>query len=493
MNERERQLIASVQQRIEKMRNQVQRDPYRLHYHLMPPVGLLNDPNGFVQFHGEFHIFYQWNPFETTHGAKFWGHYVSADFVAWKEQPIALAPAEDYERNGCYSGSAVEHLGKLYLFYTGNVKKGTKRETYQCLAVSEDGIHFEKKGPVIDLPEGFTAHFRDPKVWKRGNTWYMVIGAQDKQEQGCVVMYSSADLYNWKYEKILVGSMRNGLGEFGYMWECPDLFSINGEEVLIFSPQGIEPKGTYYQNVFQSGYVLGNLDYEQLQFEHGAFAELDRGFDFYAPQTTEDNQGRRILVAWMGITDEQEQLQPTIKNGWVHALTIPREIQLRGNKIYQQPVQELKKLRGHEVAYAGITINHETKTFAGISGAALELVIDNMETHEVEEFSITCRNHVEIVYRKEQHHLTLRRRTFDNQKWEERVCAIDNLRKLQIFLDVSSIEIFVNDGEEVFTARFFPDPENKEIVFANKGSVSFDLQKWSLQASGGNEQTTRLK
>src|SRR5690606_27727101 len=123
MSGKELLLMEKAYNEVNKYRDKVLDDPYRLNYHLMPPVGLLNDPNGLIQYKGHYHVFYQWNPFATAHGAKFWGHYSSKDMVNWQEEPIALVPSEWYERNGCYSGSAIELDGKLYLFYTGNVKK----------------------------------------------------------------------------------------------------------------------------------------------------------------------------------------------------------------------------------------------------------------------------------------------------------------------------------------------------------------------------------
>lgn len=121
-------------------------DPYRQHFHIMPPVGLLNDPNGVVYWKGVYHLFFQWQPFQTGHGAKFWGHYTTRDFVNWKREEIALAPSDWFDKNGCYSGSAVVKDDRLYLFYTGNVRdQDGNRETYQCLAVSDDGLTFEKK------------------------------------------------------------------------------------------------------------------------------------------------------------------------------------------------------------------------------------------------------------------------------------------------------------------------------------------------------------
>lgn len=140
-------LFNAAYEQAKKNKKVIESDNNRLHFHLMPAVGLLNDPNGFIQFKGVYHVFFQWNPFETAHGAKFWGHYSSTDLINWNEEPIALAPDEWFDKNGCYSGSAVEHEGKMYLFYTGNVKEENgDRSTYQCLAISEDGIHFEKRG-----------------------------------------------------------------------------------------------------------------------------------------------------------------------------------------------------------------------------------------------------------------------------------------------------------------------------------------------------------
>lgn len=149
-SEREQKLIEQAYAEVEKYETLVNRDRYRLRYHLMPPVGLMNDPNGLIDWNGTYHVFYQWMPFRTGHGAKFWGHYTSPDLVHWQAAPIALAPSEWYDKDGCYSGSAINCDGKLVLFYTGNVKdEQGNRQTYQCMAVSEDGIHFTKKASSL--------------------------------------------------------------------------------------------------------------------------------------------------------------------------------------------------------------------------------------------------------------------------------------------------------------------------------------------------------
>ena len=203
---KDQELRQAAFEEVGKYQDLVEADPYRLHYHIMPPVGLLNDPNGWIQWNGTYHLFYQWMPFKTGHGAKFWGHYSSEDLVNWTHEDIALTPSEWFEKNGCYSGSAIEHNGELYVFYTGNVKdEEGNRESYQCLTVSDDGIHFDKKGPVVHLPEGYTPHFRDPKVWEQDGSYFMVVGAQTEDLKGAVALLRSENLYEWNHVGVLAG------------------------------------------------------------------------------------------------------------------------------------------------------------------------------------------------------------------------------------------------------------------------------------------------
>nr|WP_191559918.1 sucrose-6-phosphate hydrolase [Metabacillus idriensis] len=473
---RDSELKQAAYQEVEAFRDTVESDPYRLKHHIMPPVGLLNDPNGFIQWKGTYHLFYQWMPFKTGHGAKFWGHYSSNNLVNWKHEPIALAPSEWYEKNGCYSGSAIEADGKLHLFYTGNVKdENGERETYQCLAVSEDAIHFDKKGVVAELPEGYTAHFRDPKVWEHEGMWYMVVGAQTQDLKGRAALLRSEDLLNWKHLGDLTGSKTQQLDEFGYMWECPDLFHLDGQDVLVVSPQGLEPEGIKYQNVYQSGYFIGNLDYQTAKFSHGVFTELDRGFDFYAPQTTVDDKGRRLLIAWMSVPDQHEDKHPTIANKWIHTMTFPRKLSIKGEKLIQQPVEELMLLRKNEQVIKNIVIE---KDEVYQLETVFELMLDKMTMEN--SFKISIKKNVELSYSKKDQLFTLTRISYADGLPESRQCRLTELNKLHLFVDTSSIEVFINDGEEVFTARMFPEIGEKDVVFSSEGETVFDLKMWDL-------------
>lgn len=467
---------------IDDRKKTVARDPYRLHFHIMPLVGLLNDPNGFVFYKGQYHMFYQWNPFQTEHGAKFWGHAVSDDLVHWEEAPIALAPDQWYDKNGCYSGSAVVFQEKLYVFYTGNVKnEHGKRESYQCLAVSEDGIHFEKKGPIIHVPQGYTMHFRDPKVFEKDGKWYMVLGAQTEDEQGEAVIYTSADLANWSFQGVLAGSGHNGLSDFGYMWECPDLFELDGQDILAVCPQGLSPKGFAYNNIFQSGYFAGKVDYEKILFDHGNFVELDRGFDFYAPQTTADPSGRRILVGWMGNADEGDSIHPTIKHEWIHALTLPRELQWKDGKLHQYPVEELQLLREEGVHHTDVVVWEEAVDLPRVNGQVFELEIA-IKDLAAAEFSVEIGEKSSFRYDAKTQICTFQRGEFSKNGVEGRHCVLESLQNIQIFKDTSSIEIFINNGEEVFTSRVFDNPDVDEIRFiAKAGHVKIDVKKWNIK------------
>lgn len=479
MSDQDFELRQRAAEEIDQHKEIVEADPYRLSYHLMPPVGLLNDPNGLVQWGDTYHIFYQWMPFDTGHGAKFWGHYTTKDFVHYTHEKPALTPSDWFDKNGVYSGSAIVHEDKLYLFYTGNVKdEDGNRETYQCLAVSEDGINFDKKGVVAELPEGYTAHFRDPKVWKHNGLFYMVIGAQSEDEQGKAVLFRSDNLMDWIFLGPITGSREHGMEAFGYMWECPDVFDLDGKDVLMVSPQGLEEEGMKYANVYQSGYFTGSLDYERASFTHGDFTELDRGFEFYAPQTTVDERGRRIVIGWMGVPDQYEQSHPTADNHWIHCLTLPRELKRDKERILQQPLEELKEMRGPVMFYSSITIENDQKAIRGVQGKSIELSID-LETVG-DQFSIELFQYAALSYKDGV--LTLSRPHLEDKSKTEfrRVTLEHELKNIHMFIDHSTLEIFINNGEEVFTSRIYPQPEEEHILFTSLGSTTFSVEQWKL-------------
>ncbi|MDE7034981.1 MAG: glycosyl hydrolase family 32, partial [Eubacteriales bacterium] len=184
-------------------------DPWRLRFHLMPPVGWLNDPNGLCQFGGEYHVFYQYAPFEAEGGIKFWGHYKSRDLLRWEQCPVMLYSDQPYDIHGVYSGSALVQEDGLYLYYTGNVKHAGDYDYIRAgrghntvVAYSPDGVTLGWKRLLMenrDYPEGLSCHVRDPKVWEQDGRYYMVQGARTLDDEGVVLVFESDDRLHWRH------------------------------------------------------------------------------------------------------------------------------------------------------------------------------------------------------------------------------------------------------------------------------------------------------
>ena len=271
--------------------------------------------------------------------------------------------------------------------------------------------------------------------------------------------------------------------DFGYMWECPDYFSLKDEktgevvDLLVVSPQGLEPEGDLYNNKFQTGYFFGKLNYEKPEFEISSkFVEIDRGNDFYAPQSMEDDKGRRLIVGWMGIPEEEDF--PTVENEWIHCLTLPRELKLINGKLYQKPIAEMETIRGEKIEFSG-----------DVKG---EVEVGEGQTYEIiakfknisSDFGIKLRadekNETVVKFDFEAKKLILDRskgRQTDKRVRKVFLGDLDNL-ELRIFVDNSSVEVFVNGGEEVFSSRIFPEKGANGIsVFADK-DVNVEIEKW---------------
>lgn len=291
------------------------RPDYRLNYHLMAEFGWMNDPNGFIQYNGQYHLFYQHYPYKSVWGPMHWGHAVSRDLMKWDYLPIALAPDGEFDQDGCFSGSAIEQNGKLVLMYTGHVVTGPdKDQDYkqsQGIAVSEDGVTFEKweGNPVIGydaIPDTISRKdFRDPKVFRHEGQYYAVLGSNDAKGNGLVLLYRSEDLKSWTYVNVLAVSD----GRFGDNWECPDLFPLGGRHVFMLSPQRMPAQGEAYRNLHSTMYGIGDFNSAAGTFTAERYAQVDHGFDFYAPQSTLDDKGRRIVIGWMDMWESEMPTQ----------------------------------------------------------------------------------------------------------------------------------------------------------------------------------------
>lgn len=449
-------------------------DRWRLGFHLMPPTGWLNDPNGLCEFNGEYHVFFQYTPDNPEGGMKYWGHYLSKNLVEWEYAGIALSPEEEFEKCGVYSGSALVAGGRMNLFYTGNVKlQGDYnyitdgRQANTILVCSEDGRTFGEKKCLLtntDYPENLTCHVRDPKVvpgksiGAENNKNYMFLGARTQDDEGEVLVYESSGTKNWKLVNTLTSTEK-----FGYMWECPDAFMLDGRKILSVSPQGVEEQEGNYQNLYQSGYFELTGRFEG-SYRLKRFKEWDRGFDFYAPQTFEDSHGRRILIGWIGMPDDPGQRNPTVARGWQNALTVPREVFLKDGKVMQYPVKEISALQKKE----------ETLR-VGESSRAMRMYDAHIETKVNSDIIVTVSDGIKLQYSLVDHYFTLEfLKEYDlGCGRRKRSVYLEKCSAIRILADTSCLEIYLNGGEEVFTTRFYTD----------SGASSFCIEKGAEAAT----------
>lgn len=454
-------------------RQLVNQDPWRLNFHLMPEVGWMNDPNGAIQFDGTYHLYFQYVPENPNGGATHWGHVTTSDLVHFTRQPIFMSPTEPFDKDGVYSGGGIEKDGQLHFFYTGNVKHPgdhdyiySGREQNVVHVVSPDGFQIDKREVVIphdSFPEGFTDHIRDPKILEKDGAYYMVLGARKEENTGAILLYKSTDLNEWTYQ----GTLLEGTEDQGYMWECPDTFALDGKDILVLSPQGIFPTKYQFNNPHAAGYLIGQIDWDKLEFKsETAFVEFDRGFDFYAPHTFLDDQGRRIMWSWMGIGDTMpEYTNPTIARGWQHAMAMPRELSLQNGKIYQKPLEEYQTLRRNEASF-------DLKTFPAQSGEVYELMIDFDQS---EDFEIHLKQDTELSFKDGILSLRHGKSGYGRRK---RMIKVGQISHLHLFVDTSSIELFVNGGEYVMTTRVYPELGQNKIDIQTQ--VDGTVYYWDL-------------
>ena len=475
---------------------------YRLKFHLIPPKGWMNDPNGLCFYKGLYHVFFQYAPSGPCAYERYWGHYTSPDLVQWKYEGIAIRSDCAWDLNGAFSGCAFTDDGMLELFYTGNVEEegdydyiNAGRGANVIYVQSVDGVHFSEKKLLLsnkDYPADYTCHVRDPKVWKEGDTYHMVLGGRKKDDKGAILHYVSKDKMQWEFKEEISSEE-----DFGFMWECPDFFVLEGQQVLMCCPQGVAREEYRYQNPHQAGYWLlsdkegekgAKQQNENVQsIETSRFIELDKGFDFYAPQTFLAPDGRRILYGWGGVSEMDKEYcnTPIIEEGWQHSLTVPRELRVVNGTIRQWPIKELEALRYDAVGL--------TDGVAAVEADAFDLEISFATSPDGEDIAksemdrILCTEHCSAkkkeIQLSEDVSVCWQGGVFILQFLNDSGCGrrvrkakIDELRNIRILKDVSMLEIYINDGECVFTTRYYPKAV-AQTVLNIKGCTGATLWK----------------
>lgn len=468
-------------------------------FHFSTPIGWCNDPNGFSQFGGKAHLFFQYHPYSTQWGPMHWGHVTSKDLLTWQIEPIALFPDSDADYKGCFSGTAIEKDGNHILVYTGVTNNGNVDIQNQCIATG-DGITYKKRSdnPILtakDIPFEYNIeHFRDPKIWKKDDIFYLACVIKQKNDNGAMILFESKDTENWIYKGI-IDSSKDGLSK---MWECPDVSVIDNKDILIFSPQEVkENTNLGFHNGNNSVYISGHFDYTNYKFhrelrpENGyTAAQIDYGIDFYAPETTKLSDNRTIMIAWMQAWESY--ITPENYN-WSGMMTIPRELHFKNNRLYQLPVRELENWKTNKISDE----IHTNKT---------ETIFSNQKRHfeinlHIDNISIKTGGFIKLILGTANENVYLELNLSDWNIYFDRTKSLtpgtiptrkEKLRlesdadqtsniNVRILCDTCSMEVFINDGIMAFTNTFFFDASKSDFVIENHTSERIKYDYWKIE------------
>lgn len=412
----------------------------------------MNDPNGFIQWGNDYHLFYQHNPNGPFWGDIHWGHAVSKDLVHWQDLPVALLPIRGApDEEGCFSGSAVDDHGTPTLIYTGMFQN---RQT-QCVATSNDQLLTWKPDPgnpvLAEVPPDMRSEdFRDPFVWRDGELWYMALGTGRKAGGGAALLYRSLNLREWEYLHPL---LEGKLEDTGEIWECPNFFPLGDKYVLIVS---VWPKAYVY-------YFVGT--YDNQRFVPEVEGKLDHNGSFYAPLSTLDKRGRRLMVGWL---DEGRSLEAQKAASWAGVLSLPQTVELAPTgRLLVRPAPELEVLRDEQY-----TLSYELESRAAtvapeLHGNALE-ISTMLQSRGAQRYGISVlrspdgEEETRIYYETREKRLVVDRSRASLDPAASRKphvatleLANDEALELRVFVDHSVIEVFAN-GRAFIASRVYP-------------------------------------
>ncbi|MGT2801501.1 sucrose-6-phosphate hydrolase [Streptococcus henryi] len=461
-------------QEIQEINNNVKKSPWHATYHIEPKTGLLNDPNGFSFFNGKYTLFYQNWPFGAAHGLKQWVHTESEDLVHFTETAVRLLPDHAHDSHGAYSGSAYEIDGKLFLFYTGNVRdENWVRDPLQIGAWMDKEGKIEKfENVLIQQPNDVTEHFRDPQIFEYKGQFFAIVGAQSLDKKGFIKLYKAVDnnVENWEF----VGDLKFGGTGSEYMIECPNLVFVDDKPVLLYSPQGLDKSELDYDNIYPNTYkICQTFDTKNAELIGASeILNLDYGFEAYATQGFNAPDGRTLIVSWIGLPDVD---YPTDKYDYQGAMSLVKELTIKDGKLYQYPVETITSLRDSEENFSEKSTTSNTYE--------LEVTFPANDKSELLLFADDKGNGLRLTVDTKEGIVTLDRSKAGVQYATDfgtsRHCSIDkDETTANIFVDKSIVEIFINKGEKVFTSRVFPEEgqDGIQIVSGKPSGKYFELK-----------------
>jgi fructan beta-fructosidase len=473
-------------------------EQYRPQFHFTPEANWMNDPNGMFYIDGEYHLCYQYYPDSTVWGPMHWGHAVSKDLIHWQHLTVALYPDS---LGYIFSGSAVVDTKNSSGLGTDKNPPIIAIFTYHNPVLEKQGSNiFQNQGIAYSLDKGRTwtkyhgnpvlknpgiRDFRDPKViWhEETGKWIMILAVQDR-----VHLYSSPNLLDWSFES----EFGKGKGGHGGVWECPDLFR------LIVTGSGIS-KWVMFVSINPGGpnggsatqYFTGEFDGHMFIPDNTVEKWVDMGRDNYAGVTWSnipDADGRRLFIGWMSNWDYATVVPTKV---WRSATTIPRELTLIRNEnefiLISQPVKEFFSLRGKPISHVNVPQKFQGEKEMNSDSVSLmqcELIFNfNLTENLADSVGIILENNLNerlvIGYSIEQKQFFVDRKKAGNSDFSRKFAGVSiapykagSRLKMNVLIDASSCELFVDDGKLVMTNLLFPSENYSKLKMFSTGSVT---------------------
>ena len=415
---------------------------YRLKYHMMPPCGWMNDPNGLIKINDTYHLFYQFYPYDSKWGPMHWGHFETKDLISYEDKSVAIAPTDQSVESGCFSGGAFLDSRELNLIYTRHFEKENFKSEKIYLAKSTNYETFDKCESIVfdneSLPKNLSrSDFRDPYLKNINGVNYIFIGGKDVVlNQGVIIVLKSDTLDNFKYD-FTIGPFY----ELGDMGECPSLVTIDGKDVIVLSGCNVKEKDNNYKNVNSSVFVIGKIDYDAKKMDIFNIKEIDKGDTFYAPQFINNEDG--IMIGWLEMWGKPYPTDLWHHN-WVGAYSIPRKITIVDNDIYQMPIDSIKKYYKNTYKYNNQKVS---KTSDLLIKFASKFRIEFKSSNGT--FVLSNDEYISLDTSNSNNMNPCIRHT--NNKYAN--------GEIRVLLDNSSVEIFVNNGIEAISSRIYLDSD----------------------------------
>lgn len=469
-----------------------QGDDLRPRYHVMPNTSWTNESYGLIYYKGKYHLFNQKNANSPSLFYMHWGHFVSNDLVKWTEEKIALAPSPGFDSFGVWSGTTIkDENGRPVIIYTG--VDGAKAGIGVATSTDDNLVSWTKypSNPIIANPPltYFHMDFRDPYVWKTGNTYYMIVGSGLKNSQGGILFtYKSTDLTNWQEITPLYRSVN--IGESGLFWEMPTFVKLNDTDYMLAVtpiPTSTKPAETIYWigTWTNEKFTPYNKVPQQFELINNNLLSPSFGLDEFENQT------------YLAIVPESRSAQDQIAAGWRHTFSLPRVVQkTEGNQIAQFPHPNLVKLRdtNGEVAISNREIvsgmSNNIPEFQG-NQAELELTVKADLNSKFTLQVLKNPNGSEftsILFDLERNVIGLDRRfsTLSNatKDYRESTYIFDPVKAIDIrvFIDHSIAEVFVN-RTEAFSFRVYPSLEqsrNVDLTVGKGKAIIQSFRAWKI-------------